>query len=144
MSSSGSLGCKARVLVVVRVAGLHNWPEAPAAPGGYLRHPHRHLFTVRVEWPVTHSDRDVEFHTAQRWVLRALGCGDATFVLEFGAKSCEMIARHVLERLIADGHPRPMAAEVWEDDENGARVDLPGVDAPFSEPVRLLDTKAEQ
>ena len=111
-----------RVIVVVRVPGFHNWPDAPE-PVAYLRARHRHLFTVRVEFDVTHDDRDVEFHIAQGWIrasfMRRLG--GAPF--EFGARSCEQIAHEVAVEL-KTFHRAPCAVEVWEDDENGARVEF--------------------
>ena len=37
--------------------------------------------------------------------------------LEFGSQSCEMLAKEILIRFDAEW------VEVWEDEENGARVD---------------------
>lgn len=119
---------RAVVIVAVRVVGFHHWPDAPPEVG-YLKDDHRHIFTVRVEWPVGHDDRDVEFHTAQRWMLAALAQlvghapHDVAGPFRFGARSCEMVARELLTRLNGTLHPVPSAAEVWEDDECGARVE---------------------
>jgi len=127
----------ARAVVLLRVVGFHAWPDAPADVE-HLRARHRHLFTLRVECAVRHSERDVEFHRLQRAVkhmlldyysrhatLPANAPHDAIQTrpddeFEFGARSCETIAQEIVERL----YDWPITAvEVWEDDECGARVE---------------------
>lgn len=110
-----------KTISTIRIPGFHNWPQAPNEVG-YLGSKHRHLFTIRCEWPVHHDDRDVEFHLAQqamRDVLEKWREGD---VYEFEGMSCEMIARAVGARL-EQSFREPSAVEVWEDDECGARVE---------------------
>jgi hypothetical protein len=41
--------------------------------------------------------------------------------IEFGRSSCEMIARNL--RVLMSYDFNPSAIEVWEDDENGARIE---------------------
>ena len=112
----------ASVIVTVSVIGFHAWAGAPSEVS-YLASEHRHVFEVRVEFGVSEDDRQVEFHTAQDWVRRALherwgaGLGVAC---HFGGLSCEAIARELLVSLAAKG--RAMSVEVWEDGENGGRA----------------------
>ncbi len=105
----------ARVIATVTIEGFHYWPDA-AGPVDFLSVRHRHRFLVRAEMPVCHDDRDVEFITLGRQV-----CGHLTRLhgdpCEFGAMSCEMIARELVAALGLS------ACEVWEDGENGARVE---------------------
>ena len=61
---------KRTVIATVQVVGYHKWADAPEEVR-YLSNHHRHLFTVRAEFDVTHDDRDVEFHIAQGWLRAA-------------------------------------------------------------------------
>ena len=114
----------ARVIAVVRVPGFHRWPEAPEVVR-FLRERHRHVFTVRCEWVVGGDDRQVEFFVAQGWIRSALATWPSDQRgIEFDRRSCETIARNVAEVLSAFGYPAPSAVEVWEDDEDGSRVEF--------------------
>lgn len=115
--------CKRTVIVTTRVLGMHYWAEAPAEVG-YLRTPHRHEFHIRAEWIVTHNDRDVEFHIAQGWLRKAFirGWGDQPY--NFGPMSCEMIAERLNSLLVSMEVPASNVIEVFEDGENGARVEF--------------------
>lgn len=96
--------------------GVHKYPNAPEEVG-YLRNAHRHLFKFKVNVSVTHDDREVEFHMLQNW------CKDqyASGVLELDYKSCEMLARELLDKLTAKyGAWRSYMVEVSEDGECGA------------------------
>lgn len=114
----------ATIIVTAAVPGFHYWPRAPLGVA-FLGERHRHVFHLRVEIPVRHDDRDVEFFHAQHALAMAVedlfprlepGLGH-----EFGANSCEAIARRLLAAL-----PVATACEVWEDGENGARVVVEG------------------
>ena len=109
---------KTYIVVTFRVPGFHNWPDAPATHA-HLSVRHRHEFVFRAEFEVATKNRELEFHTQQA-VLRNLvlrSWPTCELGLEFGAMSCEMIAERVLHGL------RAHAVEVWEDSENGARVE---------------------
>jgi len=106
------------IMVTHRVHGFHYWSAAPDEVA-YLRARHRHLFLIIVSWAVKHDDRDVEFHIAQQWIRDVFPS-----VMDFGSKSCEMIARDLHSDLVAADRPAPRWVEVWEDDENGARVEF--------------------
>lgn len=104
-------------MVTHRQVGFHCWPSAPDSRD-YLRSDHRHLFLFVVACRVTHDDRDIEFHDLQDAVRRRYGD-----VVHFGPKSCEAIAKELATHLSSLGMP-PVWVEVWEDEENGARVDF--------------------
>jgi hypothetical protein len=104
----------------IKVEGFHCWPGAIPAVA-FLADSHRHLFGVRVEMPVTHTDRDREFillgREVKRYLLSRFGTGDGgAEPCEFGARSCEAIAKELLD------HFGAVSVEVDEDGENGARV----------------------
>lgn len=107
-------------LITVRfsVPGFHCWPDAPFRRI-YLRDKHRHLFHVEVATQVTHDDREIEFHDLMenaRTLLRLEWPG-----FDFGANSCEMIARKLGSKLQAK-HSRPFTITVSEDGECSASV----------------------
>jgi hypothetical protein len=106
------------VIVSHRVVGFHHWSGAPDEVA-YLRNLHRHLFLFLVAWPVHHDNRQIEFHTAQAWIKKLYD-----EPMHFGASSCEMLAHQLYDGLRNAGHPAPCWIEVWEDQENGARVEF--------------------
>ena len=93
--------------------GFHRWKGAPE-PVAFLRDRHRHLFHVRIEWMVSHAEREREFfielHDAKEVVQRLQREPES---LEW---SCETWASRILD---ATGAWR---VEVSEDGENGATV----------------------
>lgn len=97
--------------------GLHYWPSAPSKVS-FLRHPHRHLFHVRVEVSVQHSDRDVEFILMRRHVQDLVAGFDP---MEPKQWSCEVWAHVIGDALISEGYA-VQEIEVSEDGENGARL----------------------
>lgn len=115
-----------KVIATCKVPGWHAWANAPAEVS-YLRDSHRHLFTFKVECPTNDPDREIEFHLMQSDVL-AVVWGmyphrPKPHGVNFGFRSCESIAWEVGLELRTTF---PITAvEVWEDDENGARVEWP-------------------
>lgn len=114
------------ITVRFRVAGLHRWPAATGARA-YLAHPHRHLFHIAVSTAVTHDDREIEFHDLQH-VASGLLAGAAQTpdapqpgVLQFGAQSCEALARLLADHL-ASHYRRGFQVSVSEDGEFEATV----------------------
>jgi len=114
---------KTSVIITFRLEGLHCWPEAREVfpDVGFLSDPHRHMFHFKLAKQVTHTDRDVEFIRWKREVqafLRTSYCevgkGDTLY---FGRMSCEDIASHLQHYYDCEW------VEVWEDGENGARVE---------------------
>ena len=113
---------KTTILVKLQVEGIHNFPKAGELfpPVSYLAYPHRHMFHITASKEVLHDNRDKEFLMFKREVQHymishfnseEIGC------LNFNAMSCEMIARQILEHFDCN------YVEVFEDNENGARVE---------------------
>ena len=111
-----------RQLITVRntFSGQHHWPNAPEAVL-FLRYPHRHLFIVRTTVPVNHEDRHQEFFLLQRRVdevIRTLYPRRPDDVChDLGSRSCEAVARELLEAMSGDQTP-PVMVSVSEDGEN--------------------------
>lgn len=109
-----------------QVVGFHHWPT-PSDHRVYLGRDHRHVFHCQVEAVVSGENREVEFHDLLEEGQRALANayylrpGEGVVAYEFGIASCEMIAREIL-----GGTVGACAAEVWEDGECGARVEVGG------------------
>lgn len=105
-----------------RLAGLHSWPTAHEARK-YLRDSHRHMFVIRTTVGVSHDERDVEFHDLQvivERVARSFGT-ETPQGLDYGAQSCETLARRLGTSLHGDGIN--VVAVSWsEDDENTATI----------------------
>lgn len=112
-----------------QIEGWHRWPDAPQEVG-YLSARHRHIFHFRVEISVRQLNREIELHQLRTFCLDALVSEHETASeafphgLEFGNASCEAIAMWMAETL-REAHPLSwVAAEVSEDGECGARVEL--------------------
>lgn len=104
--------------VSFRVPGLHFWSGATGRRE-YLRHPHRHMFHIRVSVEVSHDDREIEFHDLK---------DDAGAMFQsfgeqgnFGGQSCEHLARRLAGCLV-ERHRRAVSVHVSEDGEFGATV----------------------
>ncbi len=121
------------VIAQIQVPGVHYWEGAPEAVG-FLRNPHRHVFTIRGEWVVDQPDREVEFFIAQSWLRTAVAYewpSKVSSLVPFGPMSCEMIATRIGELFdlmpqngFAQKPRAPSAVEVHEDDEDGSRVEF--------------------
>ena len=107
------------VVVTVEFEGLHRWKDCQYEEVNFLREWHRHKFFVKVGVRVDGSDREVEFFTFKYWLEREV-------LKEWKGKrfesSCEMIAEEIGKRCL-DARYRVDFVEVWEDGENGARVE---------------------
>ena len=104
------------IWVKFEVIGFHCYPDAPEQVA-YLRDRHRHKFGFTVSMPVTHNEREVEFHMLQS-ECRAL---HASGQLEADGKSCETLASELAE-LLSRKYKRAITVEVNEDGECGAVV----------------------
>lgn len=114
---------KTHVIVRLQIDGLHNWPSAREffSEVAFLSQEHRHMFHIEAKRQVHHDDRDVEFIMLKRDILDYLYdkyYDSQKRSHDFGPMSCEMIARDVLENFECT------AVTVWEDNENGATVEL--------------------
>ena len=114
---------KTFVRVSLSVEGIHAWPGVVNDPilnkeVGFLQFPHRHMFFFKAMKSVSHNDRDVEIIRLKRNITAYLVVTylNDDLVLDFGNKSCEMLAHEILEQFDMD------SVEVLEDNENGAVV----------------------
>ncbi len=115
-----------RVMIRFDVVGFHCWPDAKG-PVEYLSAQHRHLFKFHLEVQVTHENRAIEFHTLKRATLATMHdhFHSERGEFQFGARSCEHIARELGNELCAQFGYEVRVVEVWEDGECGARVEWP-------------------
>lgn len=104
------------VYCTLQIEGTHNWPNCPFEEVDYLKVPHRHIFHIKATAPVNHDDRDIEFICLKHRVIEyfARYFNDVKKLHVFGAKSCEMIARELIDEFGLS------KCEVNEDNENGA------------------------
>jgi hypothetical protein len=103
------------VFVTTQFEGFHCWPDAPDEVA-FLRDRHRHIFHVRMEWPVMHDDREFEFILLKRNLDQCIA--GLLFDREYTRTwSCEQWARELIAM-----NPPASSCEVSEDGENGARV----------------------
>ena len=114
---------KSEVYCTLQIEGTHNWPTCPFDEVAYLRDPHRHVFHIKAHKPVNHDDRDTEFimlkHQIGEYLTTKYAKGPQPYcygnnVCVFGAMSCEMLARELIEEF------NLCRCEVNEDGENGA------------------------
>lgn len=105
---------EATIFVRFNVPGFHHWPGATAGRE-YLGDKHRHLFNVEVRCKVSHDDREIEFHDLLDQCRIFFPGGD------MGAKSCEMMARELGQKLTRL-YGRVFEVSVSEDGECGSVV----------------------
>jgi hypothetical protein len=120
------------IRVTTQAEGLHHWNGAPENEG-YLRQPHRHLFTIDIRLQVTHDDREVEINAFTRWlhrdVLPSLASAGACpgGLPDFGTQSCEQLAGKIASQVRArHGEARWIECEVLEDGILGGGIRWPG------------------
>ncbi len=102
----------------VRIDALHCWENADSTVN-YLSHKHRHNFDIRLKFPVTNNDREIEFiqmETRVRGYLATNYWNDAFSIVDFGGRSCEDIAQELIEIFGA------CACSVFEDEDGGAEI----------------------
>lgn len=106
---------KTQVITHNRVSGYHYWPDAPPEVT-FLRNKHRHVFEIRCFLAVEDLDREREIFLEQERLKKYLRDVYGEEPCDFGAFSCEMIARDVMKAMNAD------SVEVLEDGFGGAKV----------------------
>ena len=113
---------KTTVIVKLAVEGAHAFEKAKDLfpEVAFLSDRHRHIFNITAAKEVFHDDRDVEFIMFKRQITDYIDRQyyKTSKMCEFGNMSCEMIAREILEKFDC------VWVEVWEDNENGARVEV--------------------
>ncbi len=105
---------KRQIVVTGTFVGFHKWPEAPDEVS-YLRELHRHLFTYKVYFPVSHNDRELEFHIQKEKVAKHIY--DIQGSQDVYKWSCETWAETLLSFTAAS------RVEIWEDGECGSIVE---------------------
>jgi hypothetical protein len=110
---------RALVLTEFDVVGFHHYPDAPNKVD-FLKHKHRHIFTIKMGYNVKDLDRELEIFIMQDYVKDYLYETYGSPCL-FENMSCEMIAKEILEFSIPDG---VKFVEVLEDGKGGARVEI--------------------
>lgn len=113
---------KGKKLIVVQACfeGIHSWPDCSIPEVWFLKHPHRHIFYVKVKWEVNHNNRDKEFIVMKQRLekfLKELTSANPETPLHLGRLSCEDIADQ-----IHDEFPDCCFVSVFEDNENGAEA----------------------
>lgn len=110
---------RSEVWCYFELEGLHCWATCPIEEVEYLRSPHRHMFTFKCFWNVSHSDRDIEFivakHQVQRYLEEQYWNGRLQ-LCDFEGRSCEMLGEELILQFNCD------RVEVSEDGENGAII----------------------
>ncbi len=114
---------KTNIIAKLQIEGLHNWPAAKKVfpEVAFLSDMHRHKWFITAKKQVNHDDRDVEFIMFKRDIAEYIEQEYYSLTLrthEFGSKSCEMLAKEILEEFDC------VYVSVFEDDENGAEVYL--------------------
>ena len=104
-----------KVFITTSFPAFHCWPGAPDECS-FLRNKHRHVFHVRMEKEVFHSDRDIEFITFKKEVDRYIN--EVWANSDMQNESCEMLAKTFMEIF------KCVRVEVSEDGENGAIVEI--------------------
>lgn len=111
------------VWITTEFVALHRFPAAASffPERGYLEHPHRHKFFVRVEIEVSHNEREIEYHDLKDQVDGWIALG--LLVNWNEEQSCETIAEKLLHFII-EGYPgySRHSVSVSEDNENGSIV----------------------
>ncbi len=108
------------IWVTFQREGIHQYPDAPEEVA-FLRHPHRHVFHLKVWIAVEHDDRAIEFFIFKRWLEGLYGDG----VLQLDHRSCEMVSDELHAQITAKYPGRKICIEVSEDGENGSFSQYP-------------------
>lgn len=90
---------RSQIVVRMEFMATHRWPDAPQHRA-YLSYFHAHVFKFEGRAPVSHADRQIEFHDLRTLLYEAVAKianyhlnGPATF----GDLSCEQIGEKILE-----------------------------------------------
>ena len=105
---------KTSIIVTTDKIAFHKYDNAPEKVK-FLRNLHRHKFYIKVGIEVFHDDRELEFFMVQEALNNFLK--DKNQI-----NSCEMLAKDI-KKWIEKTYDRTCLVEVWEDKENGARVE---------------------
>ena len=106
------------IIVTTEKVGFHKYNDAPDNVA-FLRDIHRHKFYIKMGLEVRHTNRELEFFTVLNELNYFLNQGEDKPMM---INSCEMLATQIKEWADKE-YQRNCWVEVWEDNENGARVE---------------------
>lgn len=109
------------IWVVTTFEAVHRYPDAPLEVS-FLKHPHRHLFHVKLEVEVHHDGRELEFILLKRWVSDYV----SKWTKGVYTHSCEFFAREIATTfsILHPAHEGMVRVSVSEDGENGATYEV--------------------
>jgi len=102
-----------KIVLNLAIEGIHFWEGCNIEEVMFLKNEHRHIFYIEIHKEVSHLDRDIEIIKLKREIKNWFGPEP----VQFGGKSCEMIADGLLEAFDC------CYVKVLEDNENGAIVE---------------------
>lgn len=111
---------KSYIKVRTQFEGFHYYPNAGSIDPRikFLENEHRHLFKVEAKISVTHDDRELEFFLVKWGIEEFIKAGNQNH------KSCEMIAKEILQHLASKyGTNRYYEVVVSEDGESDGIVE---------------------
>lgn len=109
------------IYVTTQFVGFHQWKDAPQKVA-FLRDMHRHIFHVKAQVEVSHSDRDVEFFLLKEDLEFLISRFEyADYLGGRYIQSCEWAAEELIKGLTLSGYT-VTSVEVNEDNENGAVI----------------------
>lgn len=105
-----------QIIVTTDFVGYHCYNDAPDEVS-FLKERHRHKFFVKLGIEVFNNDRELEFFIVQKALKYEIGD-------ERDIESCETFAEEILNWTMKKyGDNRNIFVEVWEDNENGVRIE---------------------
>lgn len=107
------------IWITTTFEGFHHWPDAPEKYA-YLRNSHRHIFHVRLEVEVKHTNRELEFIALKNDVTNF--CKDelaGTRALPT-TYSCEKMCEILVVSYMQHEKLPIISVTISEDGENGA------------------------
>lgn len=118
-----------QIVVKTQFEALHCWKTiGENRASQFLKHPHRHLFIVRMWFDVSHNDRELEFFEIKAkldaFIKKSIfwdGCVEGVMP-NVGDFSCEDLAEKLFNCF---RHLACTKVSVFEDDECGAVVSKP-------------------
>lgn len=121
---------KTFIEVKTHFEALHRWVDAPES-SAFLRHYHRHIFSIKVKVRVDHDNRELEFFEAIKKVHDAINAFRMSplcqtvpghgFLVKFDL-SCEAVAA-ILGNTLRERGMGVVRVEVAEDKENSGIVE---------------------
>lgn len=117
-----------RIIVKTQLEALHCWPDVPPSHSSqFLKHPHRHLFQIELQFIVEHNNRDLEFIQIKQQVDRCLHkyfkVDHISGLVDLEHMSCEMLCEFLLKSFNYLG---VCQVTVLEDGEMGSMLSIFG------------------